>query len=160
MKQLILYVFLTAVLLTACGRTKSQMEYISDTLGMDFSAGQVLTESDSYSGWLGDGLNRVEIQMDADFENLLSERSDWKVFPLMENLQRVLYGKREGTYSMRPLLEDVPIIEDGYYYFFDRHNQSTDPTSAAEIFSRNSFNFTLALFDCETDILYYFEFDT
>ena len=42
----------------------------------------------------------------------------------------------------------------------DRSSESTDNTDDSMLLSRYSFNFTIAIYDTDTDILYYFEYDT
>ena len=50
----------------------------------------------------------------------------------------------------------VPEIREGYYRLIDRHAQAGE----SDILDRHSFNFTLALYDTETDTLYFCELDT
>ena len=54
----------------------------------------------------------------------------------------------------------IPDIQNGYYYFYDRHSESTEPYNDEDVLSRASFNFTLALYDSDNNVLYYVEFDT
>lgn len=54
----------------------------------------------------------------------------------------------------------IPKIENGYWYFVDRNSENGDSASDSEIFNRNSFNITVALYDLDENILYYLEFDT
>lgn len=49
-------------------------------------------------------------------------------------------------------------IESGYYYLLDRHSESSDNIDA--ILNRNSYNFTLAIFDEKTNRLHLCVFDT
>ena len=42
----------------------------------------------------------------------------------------------------------VPEITNGYYFFLDRHSQSTDPHDDTNVLSRASFNLTIAIYDC------------
>ena len=42
----------------------------------------------------------------------------------------------------------------------DRHSESEDIYDASRILSRNSFNFTILLYDCDTDLMYIVEEDT
>jgi len=44
--------------------------------------------------------------------------------------------------------------------FVDRHSESKDIHSDIDLFSRHSFNFTIALYDVDSNTLYYYEFDT
>jgi hypothetical protein len=54
----------------------------------------------------------------------------------------------------------IPQIKNGYWFFSDRHNKSTSPEKDVDLFERRSFNFTLAIYDIDTNTLYYFELDT
>ena len=82
-----------------------------------------------------------------------------------------MYGVREevGTeetgitvYQTGPYLTDgegdplVPEIRAGFYRLIDRHAQAGE----TDLLGRASLNFTLALYDTDTDTLYYFEMDT
>ena len=51
-------------------------------------------------------------------------------------------------------------MDIGYWYFVDRNSENGDSSSDSEIFNRNSFNITVALYDLDENILYYLEFDT
>lgn len=51
-------------------------------------------------------------------------------------------------------------IENGYYIFEDRHSKSEDRQDDSELFNRSSYNFSLAIYDCDTDRMYYFEYNT
>ena len=55
---------------------------------------------------------------------------------------------------------EIPQIENGYYYFYDRHDEATDPYDDSEFLARFSFNFTLAIYDSDTNTLYLCEYDT
>lgn len=54
----------------------------------------------------------------------------------------------------------IPEVENGYWFFYDRHCESMDLSSDASIHQRSSWNFTLAVYDADTKMLYYFELDT
>lgn len=53
-----------------------------------------------------------------------------------------------------------PPVQNGCYYFEDRHSRSADPHSDSGLFQRHSFNVTFALYDADTQTLYYCKFDT
>lgn len=140
---------------------------ISKTIGVDVSAGEVISESDTHGGFHGDGDRVIEIQFtDTSFSDRLKDNEEWKAMPLTENLTALVYGLHTETSSIGPMIhsEDnvpvVPEVENGYYYFRDRHSQSTDPKDDTNILSRASYNFTMAIFDADANILYYLELDT
>ena len=54
----------------------------------------------------------------------------------------------------------IPEVENGYYYFLDRHSQSTNPKYDSGVLGRASYNFTIAIYDEDRQTLYYAELDT
>ena len=92
-------------------------------------------------------------------------KTDWNELPLTENLTALIYGIESDTSSVGPYIkkDDVPLfpeIENGYYYFIDQHRESTNSKDDTEIFDRNSFNLVIAIYDTDTNRLYYCQFDT
>ncbi len=49
---------------------------------------------------------------------------------------------------------------NGWYWFFDRHSEATDPHSADGLLGRYSMNYSAAVFDADRNTLYYYELDT
>ncbi len=154
-----LVVLVSLFSLTACGpKTK---DTVSDESGLDVSAGKEVSSYQAYSG-NGDGSSCVALSFDDDkvLEEIKSD-TEWKAFPLDETVQTLVYGVSDGTNSTGPYLNDdegkqmVPEIQNGYYRLIDRH---TDKKT--EILNRNSFNFTLGIYDTDTDTLYWCKLDT
>ncbi len=142
---------------------------ISNFMGIDIRSCQILQESDSHGGFLGDGQTFVELQATkVEFHRIVGEMTkEWKDFPLTENLSKAIYGKKTKTEQRMPLLVDektenslIPVIGDGYYYFEDRNELSSDSADDSHLFERNSWNFTLVILDRETYRIYYVEYDT
>lgn len=122
----------------------------------------VLEEADTYGGFHGDGIYYMILDCSDNREKALSIIKDWKKFPLSENLNILMYG-RENELSFNDGFAKTahfPNITNGYYWFEDRHSESKDSTDDSEIFERYSYNFSIAIYDCDTDKLYYFELDT
>ena len=154
-------VFLTCLLLTGCGkdsRASKAME-IADDLGVRESI--LLTLENSYGGFHGDGDTFVVLQAPG-----FQPGEDWKEFPLPENLAIALWGGMVGDMQWGSLLTDdsgeplLPEVENGHYWFRDRHSESTDETDPSALLDRSSFNFTLAVYDADSETVYYFEKDT
>lgn len=119
---------------------------LSKNLGAELDGGKVTYYCDSHGGFHGDGI--TEVQISASLQAPDSEY--WHSLPLSENAARGLthFGF------------EIPEVENGYWFFCDRHSQSTDPADDSGLFSRHSYNFTLAVYDPAAGMLYYFEFDT
>jgi len=155
MKKLLI---LTLVLLFLTGCV-AETDNISATLGTDVSGGEILISEDSHSGFHGDGETYIVFQFRNENQFSVPEGPFWHELPLTGNLSTILYGNNQM------LTDDagnprVPEIQNGFYFFCDRHSKSTDPTKDAGLFSRNSLNFTLAVYDSDTCTLYYYEQDT
>jgi len=152
---------LLALLLTGCGKNAraSQALEIADTLGIRESS--LLTLEDSHGGFHGDGETFVVFQAPG-----FRPGEDWQEFPLPETLSIALWGGMSGDMQWGSLLTGdsgeplMPQLENGYYYFHDRHSESTDSRDPSGLLNRNSFNFTLAVYDADSQTVYYFEKDT
>lgn len=154
---------LSLMVLTACtfGGT---LEDLSGKLSADLSQGTVVTEEDSHGGFHGDGERWVEVSLEEDISSALEE-AGWQELPLPEPLETAMYSVTEadgertitrGTCFQR----DIPWVSDGYYFFRDRHSESADPADPTELLERGSYNFTVALYDRDSQTLYYGEVDT
>ena len=51
-------------------------------------------------------------------------------------------------------------VENGYYYFSDRLARDNPKSEKENFLERGSYNFDLAIYDADTDIMYYIVFDT
>ena len=144
----------------------STIKDISRVLGIDVSSGQVISALDDHGGFHGDGTTVVEIQFsDTSCQEQVEESEIWCEFPLTDNLTALVYGLRSDEVSIGPILsrDDNPVIPEvanGYYCFVDRHSESTDPQDDSGVLNRYSFNFTIAIYDTDTNTLYYMELDT
>lgn len=161
--------FLAAVLalftLTACGQ-RSPQDFVSAALGIDASAGIVISAWDTHGGFHGDGITYIALEFSD--ESVLQEiqRSPaWKPFPLDETVQILVYGISGESDGMRfqrgPYLDRndhksiVPDIRNGYYLLIDRQKDKE-----SDILSRSSLNFTVGLYDTDTHTLYCCALDT
>ncbi len=149
-----------AFLLTACG-PNSTRNAVSEALGLDVSGGKEVSDYDTHSG-NGDGTSCIAIRFDdAAVLEEIKKNAQWKSFPLDETVQALVYGVSDEISSIGPFLNDgagnplVPEIQNGCYLLIDRHaDQGTD------ILERNSFNFSLGLYDADTNTLYFCRLDT
>ena len=154
--------------MVGCSKSGSITKEISENIGVDLGNVEYVARIDTHSGFHGDGSTIISMQLPS--ESVLEQiqnNANWNSLPLTENLTTVLYGITEGNSTIGPYItvDDtrnpaVPEITNGYYFFLDRHSQSTDPHDDTNVLSRASFNLTIAIYDCDTEMLYYLEFDT
>lgn len=149
------------------GSDKSEIRYIEKQIGIDIPKALNMNYVDEHGGFHGDGKTFAKLEFLAeDEEGILKEVEDnanWHELPLRENINLLMYGGMRGDRSYSYNLADnfeIPKIENGYWYFLDRHSESTDSSSDLRIFNRFSFNLTIAMYDVDSNTLYYVEFDT
>ena len=126
--------------------TKQGVKAAGRDLGVSLEDGSPLYYKDTH-GWFGDG----ETFLTITFEETPEWLADWKELPLTGALVRVNESLANNCF---------PDIQQGWYFFKDRHSQSQDSTDDSQLFSRASWNFTLAVYDSQTDTLYYYVLDT
>jgi len=121
----------------------------------------VVDEADTHGGFHGDGEYYLILDCSENREKAVENIKGWKKLPLSSNLQLMMYGDESGAYGYNLAeVAKIPEVTNGYYYFCDRHAESTDSSDDTNLFARASFNFTLAIYDSDTDRMYYLEFDT
>lgn len=161
-KQMWVLLVLAALLvtLTACGPKRAQ-DVVSKALDLDVSSGSEISNYDTHSG-NGDGTSCIVLRFDEDgVLKQIEGNSQWNAFPLDETVQTLVYGVSDETGRMGPLLTDkdgnalVPEIRNGYYRLIDRQEKTS-----TGILDRGAYNFTLGLYDTDTDTLYCCQLDT
>ena len=157
------YVKLIIVTIIVCVVFSSCSTVGSGHFGFKTSAFTVIEEKDTHGGFLGDGTYYLILDCSERKEQATELIKDWKPLPLTENLQLIMYGgEKNGVSYAYDLAEEAhwPIINNGVYKFVDRHSEAVDKSDDASLFERHSYNFSIAVYDLDTNILYYFEFDT
>ena len=148
-----------AILVSAC----QSYDDISMMLGADVSFAKVISDSDDHGSFHGDGERYIAFEFEDDsFENTIKEDNTWHPLSVMDDsITALLYGLETSEITYGPYLENaIPEVENGYYFFYDRHSESNDPFDSAEVLERSSLNFTVAVYDAKADKLYYAELDT
>ena len=126
----------------------------------DFS---VIEELDTHGGFQGEGSYYLILDCSDNKQKALEIIEDWNKLPLSENLNIAMYGgKKDGIAYGYELAKEahMPKIENGYYMFKDRQSKGNDSKDDTHLLKRSSFNFLIAVYDCDTDKMYYFKFDT
>ncbi|MBQ3379139.1 MAG: hypothetical protein IJG50_04640 [Clostridia bacterium] len=156
-----------AFLLNGC-TAKNTLQSFADEAGVQLSNGNI-SQEDTHGGFHGDGTLLAVIRFDEP-QSGIAENEKWKSLPLSDTLKTALYGFSDGSgqYMIMPLIDfesagitqTVPHVENGYYYFEDRHSKSTNASDDTDLLARSSYNFTLALYDSDTDTMYVIIEDT
>lgn len=125
---------------------------IAEILGAEINDGVLLTSEDSHGGFLGDGLAYAEIRCNLE----IPDSEYWHPLPLSDTLTELTARNGLLTADGRSLAP--PEIRNGYYFFMDEFDGKSPDDS--QLLGRYSYNFTLALYDADTNMLYYYELDT
>lgn len=166
MKRIVLMVATLLVIafsLVACSSQEPQ-KVISNELGIDVSDGNEISSSDTHGGFNRDGTTYIALEF-TDNKVLEQIRKDtrWKSFPLDSTVRTLIYGTADETSSIGPYVSDsegkalIPDIQNGYYLLIDRHAEAD---KNEDILLRGSFNFTLGIYDSNTNTLYFCKLDT
>ena len=168
-KYLVGALLILILLLISVYGSKDSTKNISKTLGVSLSKGRVVQEIDSHGGFHGDGMSFKVItfrDQDSDLVKQIRGNEWWCELPFTENLSAVVYGEVKNNYIRGSLVtnEDgeqvFPAVENGYYFFYDRHTDSKDRKDDTDLLNRYSYNFTIAIYDSDHQVLYYYELDT
>ena len=158
---MLLYLTLFMFILTSC-EVGSHSDEVTEVLGLDVSTGTIISDYDTHGGFHGDGTTCIVYSFGDDTVlNDIINSSDWNKFPLDDTVQALVYGISDKTSQTGPFLTDnegnpiVPEILNGYYLLIDRQNDAD-----GDILDRYSFNFTLGLYDTDTNTLYFCKLDT
>lgn len=130
-----------------------------DYFGFDLSKYTVVEKDSTHRALNGDGFYYLILDCSDDTDSARKIVEDWERLPLAEPLKAVMntvFGE-DST-----VMDEAhwPNTENAVYKFFDRHTEATDPSDPSELMDRYSYNFTVALYDLDTDTMYYFEMDT
>ncbi|NLL63925.1 MAG: hypothetical protein GX241_06835 [Ruminococcaceae bacterium] len=148
-----LVVLIIVMSLSACGYDDVITRWSNES-GVDISGGEQVSAEDTHGGFHGDGHTLLEIKYSDDkVLDAIKENDNWKELPLSENLNDCVYESLSSVVK-------IPKIENGYYYFHDRHSDSKDKFDDTDLLERPSLNFTLLMFDSDNNTLYLLEFDT
>jgi len=155
---LLIAVLVLCIVLSGCGFGANRHQLY---MGFDKSEYTIVAEEDTHGGFHGDGSYYLILDCSSNAEKALDIAREWNPMPLSENLNLIMYGEeRDGMTYGYELAEEAhwPKIEHGYYKFIDE--QSDDPADDSGLFGRYSFNFEIAAYDTDTNLFYYFRFDT
>lgn len=162
MKRIVVFYILLILctLCAACGFTQSPFNRYFELKMVDYI---VLEEQDTHGGFHGDGSCHLILDCSQNADKARAIVENWSALPLPENLQLVMYGgEKDGVNYGFYFAQSAhwPTIENGVYKFVDRHSEAKDRSDASGLLDRYSFNFSIAVYDLDSDILYYFEMDT
>ena len=119
-----------------------------------------LDEKDTHSGFRNEGELLKKIYFSErqanNFIEQVKKKDNWRELPMTERL-----SNKVCKYAMVDDM-NIPEVDKGYWFVLDRHSETKDKYNEKDIFDedRHSYNFTVAVFDTDKNILYVYELDT
>lgn len=159
MRITILITLLLGCILTGCGSLTVEPDQKELMITLDSAKKE--SEVDTHGGFLGDGYSLTVYSCDDGLVlTRIQENKEWKTLPLDDVTEKLIYGKNGiGPYLCDEELNPIfPQVENGYYILIDRQDKET--AEGREILDRYSFNFTIGLYDTDTNKLYVGRLDT
>ena len=141
-------------------------KFLKDKVEIDIKGCRVKENIDTH--FIADGEVYITLDCSNKSKYISKQISNWNKLPLSDNLKIELYGGYEDESTYRTgILEDnedytMPVISNGYYYFVDKQNKEAEKHSDKYLLDddRYSFNYYIAIYDIDTNKLYYIEDDT
>lgn len=142
---------------------------IKEKTGVSFKKCKIISSIDTHSGFPADGSTKTIYQCGNKFDTT-NIKKRWMKLPFTDNLNTELYGGTTKNGIQIPERDEknypIPKVENGYYYFIDQYSRYYKDLK--DIYSderligppRYSRNFTLTVYDIDTNKLYYYELDT
>ena len=116
-----------------------------------------MEEKDTHGGFHGDGEALVKIyfsdKQSDKFMKKIENNIHWNKLPIDKILQTCITNKSIEEMS-------IPFVENGYWFFIDRHSDTTSKYNYNDMLNRASSNYSVAIFDKESNILYIYSLDT
>ncbi len=159
-----MFLLLALLFLMGCGADSSSCssnamkKELSRICGVDLTHAVVLEGMDTHGGFQGEGTSYCKLR----FSEAPQLGEGWKELPTSETVTALAYGIQTEHSIIGPYIPEglIPEVENGCYFFLDQHSESEDPWDDSLVLERYSRNFTLAIYDEDTNILYYVEEDT
>ena len=158
--KIILLISLAIVIIILCYHILAKddgTKLFESTFNINLPNGMKAEEKfNNYNGPPNEGLKLYNFKFtEKESKKFISEiMKSWNKLPLTEDLELVMYGgTKEGTeYNFNfSNKTGLPQIKQGYWILKNAHKG---------ILNENSFNFTLAIYDTEQNLLYLFKIDT
>ena len=125
------------------------LQYVSQKTEVDVTQGDISFGFDSHGGFHGDGTLYLEIKMPDSFEERLNHASLWSELPLTEKIAAACHMEIDKHHG-KDNETIIPEVENGFWYYLDR-----SPDISVEL----PLNYTIAVYDSNTDVLYYCDVD-
>lgn len=131
--------------------------FISKEVDVDCSGGIIEFENDTHGGFHNDGIAFYILEFEnSDIINDITLNEYWSELPMDEELIELIDGRVRDENGN----QYMPDIEEGYYFFHDRFAGNDIKGFVPGILEQHPGNFTIAIYDINTNKLYYCKYDS
>ena len=146
---------------------KKDLERTGKIIELNINEGKYLERIETHCGpqYDGDYYAKIEFPENSNILKLIENNPNWKKSVLPKSLRFLLYDTEpEDTLNFINDKRMVfPETKNCYYYFINRSDEFEEPENRNPDSLLNweySYNFTVALFDLDSNIMYIYELDT
>ena len=116
-----------------------------------------IEEKDTHGGFHGDGETLAKVKLSSEqgqeFIKEIKKNEHWEKLAIPEMLSNYMHNGLDKDV-------EIPNVNNGYWIFINRYHEVSDKYNYMEIFDKPSYNFSVAVFDTDTNILYIYSLDT
>lgn len=125
----------------------------------------IIRNEDTHGGFHGDGDYFGEIQLteegSKEFIISIEETGQWSKEPLSDGINHLLFGGEYNGPGVNSMQDVIPNnITNAIYFVRDRFAETYPEDAETNMLERGAYNFTIAVFDLDTNKLYIYEMDT
>lgn len=146
---------------------KKDLERTGKIIELDLTDGKYLQRIETHCGLLykGDYYAKIKFSENSNILKLIKENPNWKDSDLPKSLLFLFYDTEpeDNINFIHDKRMVFPKTKNYYYYFINRLDEFENPENKNPDFMlhwKYSFNFTVALFDLDSNVLYIYELDT
>lgn len=143
-----------ALLLVLINPVANLIDASEKCFGLQVGDYEIVESLDTHGGFHGDGTYYLILDCSANRVKAREAVRKWDRLPLPENVERLMFGDANSWYRIADEAK-MPRVENGYYVFRNRSSNKATFDESGDIE-----NFTIAVYDTDTDVMYYFEWDT
>lgn len=157
--KIFIIIFIIAILIGTFEFFFARHIIISKNIEINIPLSAKVESIDTHGGLHMDGEMLAKVYFtDRQAEKMIEKikiNEHWRELPMMEKLQEVITFNTDKSMKF-------PIIENGYWFYLDRHTEADNKYDEYERYKeeRYSTNYSVAVYDIDSNVLYYYELDT
>lgn len=135
---------------------------IKKYIDFDVTSCKLINVTDTHGGFLGDGEYFAKYDCSKATDETEKAKYNWNFLFEDSTIDEQLKSVSCNDDGCKSVYEryDIDTDHNLYYYFYNRHSDAKDYDDQEQLEDAISYNYSIAIFDADRDILYYYELDT